>query len=441
MSRVVASLTAGIVLVCDVGAGQNWPQWRGPLGTGSLPGSNPPVAWSESSNIAWKVAIPGTGNASPVVWADWVFVLTAVETDRKLEQKTDPDEESLADWQRKMRTKPVAVMRYVAMALGSQDGKVLWESTAAEGAPHEPRHKDASWASASPVTDGEFVFAHFGSRGLYAYDMNGVLKWKRNFGEAQIRNGFGEGSSPTVQGDLVIVVWDHQGGSFITALDRKTGGERWKTDRDEITAWATPIVAPVKDGMQILTSATGKIRSYDLGTGALLWECRGMTTNAIPTPAVANGMAYFASGFRGSALLAVRLCDASGDITGGPAVAWTCDKNTPYVPSPLLHEGRLYMTGVNEALLTCLDAATGSVCYGPEKLDGLKGVYASLVGAGDRVYITGRNGATAVVRAGEKFGVLSVNALDDSFTASAALTGDALFLRGQKFLYCIREKR
>jgi outer membrane protein assembly factor BamB len=429
-----------LLVICGAAfSAENWPQWRGPTGTGSAPEANPPLLWSETNNLRWKVEVPGAGNSSPVVWGGKVFILTAVDTDRKVEQKPNPDEAKLADWQKKMRTRPTAFMQFVVLAVDIANGRVLWRQTAAEGVPHEPRHQDGSWASASPVTDGEFVFANFGSKGLYAYDIAGTFKWKRDFGQMTVRNSFGEGSSPTVHGNLVVVVWDHQGKSFITALDRGTGEEKWKVDRDEMTSWATPVVVPVKDRFQVLTSATGKIRGYDLLTGGLVWECGGMTTNPIPTPSVANGIAYFASGFRGAALVAVKLGDASGDITAKPAIAWTYGKDTPYVPSPLLHGANLYITKVNDEVLSCLDAAAGALRYGPQRLEGLKGIYSSPVAAANRVYVTGRNGVTAVVQAGEIFKVLALNTLNDGFTASAAVTDKALILRGHRFLYCIAE--
>lgn len=442
--RSIGWVAAGAACVAMGAAGTawagDWPQWRGPAGTGSAPDADPPSAWSETNNVLWKVPIPGAGNASPVVWSNRIIVLTALETDRKLEAKSDPDEAKLADWQKKMRTKPVAVMRFDVICVDLANGNRLWSRTATEAAPHEPRHQDGSWASGSAVTDGEYVLAYFGSQGLYAYDMDGAPKWHRNLGKMVMRNSFGEGSTPTLHGDMVVVVCDHEGKSFVTALDRRTGTEKWRAERDEISSWATPVVTPVGERLQVLVSATGKIRSYDLLTGEMIWQCGGMTTNVIPTPAVAQGMAYFASGFRGASVVAIKLAGASGDLTGTGAVAWTYRKNAPYVPSPLVHRGNVYMLKINEHAVTCLDAATGAVKYGPAQLEGLKGVYASPVGAGDRIYITGRNGVTSVLKAGDKFSLVATNSLDDGFTASAAVVDRFLILRGYKNLYCLGEK-
>ena len=248
--------------------------------------------------------------------------------------------------------------------------------------------------------------------------------------------GFGEGSSPALFGDTLVVNWDHEGQDFIVALDKKSGKELWRTERDEPTSWATPIVVVSGGKPQVITSATNRVRSYDLATGALLWETRGMTENVIPSPVSAGGMAYLASGFRGSALLAVRLRDAHGDITGKPAVAWSYDRDTPYVPSPLLYKDGLYFMKSNSAVLTRIDVATGKASY-TQRLDGLTNVYASPVAASGRVYVMGRDGVAAVLAAGPEPRILATNRLDDGFDASPALVGDEMYLRGQKYLYRI----
>jgi len=252
---------------------------------------------------------------------------------------------------------------------------------------------------------------------------------------------FGEGSSPVVYGDTLILTWDHEGPSFIFVLDKKTGKELWKKDRDEGTSWATPLVVEVDGKPQVIVSATKAIRSYDLATGEILWECTGMTRNVIPCPVYEKGTVYAMSGFRGSSLLAIDLAKASGDITDSEAVLWKYGKDTPYVPSPLLYEDGLYFLKVSNGTLTCMDTKTGKVHYGPKQLEGLKkGVYSSPVGAGKRVYLTGRDGTTVVFEQGPEFKVLATNTLDDNFSASAAVVGNEMFLRGFKHLYCIAEK-
>jgi outer membrane protein assembly factor BamB len=249
---------------------------------------------------------------------------------------------------------------------------------------------------------------------------------------------FGEGSSPVLHGDKLIVNWDHEGQSFIVALDKKTGEELWKTDRDEATSWATPLVVEHNGRTQVITSATKLIRSYDLATGELIWESGGMTMNVIPNPVYANGIVYIMSGFRGNALLAINLDLASGDITDSEAIVWRYDeKETPYTPSPLLYGDTLYFLRGNGGSLSCLDTATGQVHYTGQKLEGIKQTFVSPVGANERVYITGQDGVTVVIERGSEFKVLATNSLDDNFTASPAIVDKEIYLRGHKNLYRI----
>lgn len=403
----------------------NWPQWRGPLGTGAAPSSNPPATWSETENIRWKVPIPGQGHASPIAWSDRVFVLTAIQTDQSL-----PQEES---------DSPANIYKFDIIALDRQSGNILWQRTARAEPPHEGTHQDGSWAPASPATDGERVFAHFGSRGLYCYDMEGELLWSTDLGDMATRHSFGEGASPALHGDSIVINWDHEGESFIVALDKRTGQERWRVARDERTTWGTPLIVKHADRTQVIVNATNRIRSYDLADGAPIWECSGMTVNPIPTPVTVNGVVYVMSGFRGNALLAIRLAGAEGDITDSESVVWSYDRDTPYVPSPLLYDGMLYFLKGNNGVLSGLNLATGDKHFGPQRLEGIEGIYASPVGAQDRVYITGRNGTTLVLKSGPEYEILHRNALDDRFNASPAIAGDELFLRGEQALYCIAE--
>jgi outer membrane protein assembly factor BamB len=270
--------------------------------------------------------------------------------------------------------------------------------------------------------------------------MQGEVVWKKDLGQMRTAMGFGEGSSPTLYGDTIIVNFDHEGDSFIVALDKADGQPRWRIDRDERTSWATPLVVLANDKPQVVTSASGLIRSYDLKTGELIWQCGGLTRNVIPSPVSGGGLVYAMSGFRGNALRAIRYADAKGDITDSAAVAWKYDgKGTPYAPSPLLYDDGLYFLDTNRAALSRFDAGSGKQDYLQQRLGDVNGVYASPVGAHGRVYIAGRNGVTAVVKHGAKFELLAANELDDSFTASPAIVGDAIYLRGRKHLYCIAE--
>ena len=395
-------------------ADRYWPQWRGPLGTGEAPKAKPPLEWSEQKNVRWKVEIPGRGKSSPIVWGDLVFVTTAVPADRNSQE-------------------------FVVLAYGRADGQVRWRKTVRTLVPHEGTHQDGTFASGSALTDGERLYAFFGSRGLYALDLQGNVLWQRDLGTMTTRLGFGEGASPALFGNTLVVNWDHEGKDFIVALDAKSGKEQWRNDRrDEPTTWATPLVVVHEGKPQVVTSGTNRVRSYDLETGKLLWEGEGLTANAIPSPVSAGGMVYLTSGFRGEALLAVRLAAARGDITGTPAVAWRYDRDTPYVPSPLLYRDGLYFLKSNSAVLTRLDARTGKPSY-TERLARMSNVYASPVGASGRVYVAGRDGVTDVLDAGPQLKVLATNVLGDGFDASPALVDGEIYLRGYQHLYRISQ--
>lgn len=439
-----------LVLVVNLIAGnpadaqRYWPQWRGPEATGVAPYANPPVEWSETKNIRWKIQVPGKGHASPVIWDNLIFVLTAIEQDTGAEKKQQEKEVSPQEQRRRFfrrrRVKPTTVVKFTILAIDRKDGSVLWQHSPREQIPHEGTHPTGTWASNSAVTDGKLVFAHFGSNGLYCYDLKGNLKWEKDLGDMTTRNGFGEGSSPALYGDKIIINWDHEGDSFIVVLNKNTGKEVWRADRDEVTSWATPIIVENNGKPQVIASATKRIRSYDLETGDLIWKSAGMTLNTIPSPVFGNGLVYATSGFRGNALLAIRLADAKGDVTDTEAIVWKYDRDTPYVPSPLLYEETLYFLKRNGGILSCFNAKDGQPYYGPVRLEGIEGIYASPVGAGGRVYIAGRNGVILVLKHGTEFEVLAQNSLDDGFDASPAVVDNELFLRGRKNLYCISEK-
>ncbi len=432
-------------------AEQNWPQWRGPLGNGVAPAANPPTTWSETNNVRWKVKLPGKGLATPVIWDNQVFIQTAIPTGKKDETAAAPSDPpptapaTNATTQATPRrsggmtpaSKPKEAYQFALLCLDRRTGNVLWQKVARDEVPHEGCHAtEGSFASASPVTDGQRVFAFFGSRGLHCYDRQGNLQWAKDFGRMRIKMSFGEGSSPALFGRAIVINWDHEGEDFIAALDTETGKELWRQPRDEDTSWATPLIVARGGQTQVVSAATKKIRSYDLATGKLLWECGGLTPNVIPSPVAGDGLLYAMSGFRGSALLAIRL-DRSGDLTGTDAIAWSHKKNTPYVPSPLLYEGRLYFFANNNGTLSCFDAKSGRPLIDGERLEALSGVYASPVGAGGRVYLAGRNGATLVLKPADTLDVLATNRLDEKFDASPAAVGRELFLRGHQYLYCI----
>ena len=403
---------------------QNWPAWRGPLATGVAPLADPPVEFSETKNLKWKVKLPGSGASTPIVWEQKVFILTAIPTGKKADAAPDALE----------------IHQFVVLCYDRATGRELWRQVAQERAPYADHHKDHGYASASPVTDGELLIAHFGSYGTYAYDLDGKLLWEKQLGVMQTRHNFGEGSSPALASNLAVIVWDHEGDDFIVALDKRTGKEVWRQQRDEPTNWTTPVVVEHGGVRQIIVNATNHARSYELETGKVIWECSGQTQGAMPCPVPGKGMVYLTSGFRGSALQAIKL-GRTGDLTGTDAIVWTWKKNTPYVPSPLLYDDLLYIFAVNTPVLTIFDVSSGKPVVDAQKLEGISGVYASPVGATGRVYLAGRDGSLWVIKRAPKLEVLAKNKLDDGFDASPAAVGKELFLRGRKNLYCLTEAK
>jgi len=414
----------------------NWPQWRGPLATGMAPHGDPPLKWDEKTNIKWKVALPGRGSSTPVVWGNKVFVQAAEDTGRQAADKDLPKADPA--FQKKTNA-PRTYHCFLVLCFDRSSGKVLWRKTACERVPHEGHHPSHSYAAFSPVTDGKRLYALFGSQGLYCYDLDGKLLWQRDLGRMETRLGWGEGGSPVVHGDTLLVNWDHEGKDFLLALNAADGKDRWKVDRDEPTSWSTPLVVDSKGKAQVIVSATRRVRSYDLATGKELWECGGQTVNVIPSPVAVGGVVYCVSGYMGSAAVAIRL-DAEGDVTGTKKVLWRHERGTPYVPSPLLAGNRLWFTQRNEPILTTLDIKTGKPVIDRARLSGLSSLYASPAGAKDRIYFVGRDGTTAVVRRADKLDVLAVNRLDDEIDASPVIVGKQLLLRGHQHLYCIEEK-
>ncbi|HWY74573.1 MAG TPA: PQQ-binding-like beta-propeller repeat protein [Verrucomicrobiae bacterium] len=455
-SLLLACCAAGAATPAD----ENWPQWRGPLATGASPTADPPTTWSETSNVKWKVKIPGNGSATPIVWGNRIFIQTAIPAGKKPDAAEKKDSPPAADSaaanppgenasgrpKRRpggggmMSDKPTETYQFVLLCLDRANGNVIWQKIVREEVPHEGfRPGEGSFASASPMTDGNLVFAYFGSRGLYCYDFQGNPKWDKDLGKMQIKMGFGEGSSAALSGNTVVVNCDQEEGSFIVAFDKTSGRELWREKREEGTSWATPLVVQHGGKAQVVTDATGKIRSYDLASGKLLWECRGLTRNVIPSPVAADDTVYCASGFQGNALLAIRL-GRTGDLTDSDAIVWKYDKSMPYVPSPLLYGDKLYCLKSNQGVLSCLDTKSGKVLIDAERLEAVPNIYASPVGAEGRIYIAGRDGATVVLKQSDKVEILATNKLDDGFDASPAVVGKELFLRGHEYLYCIVEK-
>jgi outer membrane protein assembly factor BamB len=472
----------------------NWPQWRGPNANGLVDEGNPPVNWSETNNVKWKTPIPGQGHATPIIWEDKIFILTVVEqkstaTQSPAEENTQSRSQNqtrqrgenrgeggrggfnfeeirarfdtnkdgqLDDNERAaMRAQfgnrgrsggrrrgrggfggsaPATKHTFTILCLNRSTGSVLWERIAHEEVPHQGVQRSNTYGSASPVTDGEHVYVSFGSYGLYCYDMEGELVWDKQLGKVSVT--FGEGTSPVLHDHTLVVVQDNNDESFIYGFEKDTGKQLWKKPRDEGSGWTTPYIMERDGKTQVLVSGSKAIRSYDIKTGEMIWQCSGLGSNPVPMIVADADAIYAMSGHRQPFGMAIRM-GKTGDLSGTDSVLWTTNRGTPYVPSPLLYEGLLFYCQRSDGIFTCVDAATGKAYYNQERIEGVDGVYASPVGVQDRIYLPGQNGNTAVIKKSEQFQVLSVNKLDDQFDASPVVVGNELYLRGKRSLYCL----
>lgn len=507
-----------------VAANDTWPNWRGPTHNGTVPDAKPPIEWSEEKNIKWKTKIPGSGLATPIVWKDRIFVLSAVgpatsESGANAQNQNRPgpgdrqanrprpggegqrsdgggqgprgggfnreaiikefdkdgdgrlnDEEraamraSFGDRGRGDRTRggagaaggggrgranrggggggggsgPQQEHAFEILALDRATGEVIWRQTARKETPHEGHHPTNGFASGSPVTDGKHLWVSFGSRGIYCYGLDGERIWETDLGDMRSAAGFGEGSSPALAGNLLLVLWDHKDQSSLVALDKNTGKEVWRTERDEPTSWTTPVIVKVDGKLQAIVAGANKTRSYDTATGKLVWEAAGLTSNVIPTPVLNDNHVYVVSGYKGRAVQAIKL-DSKGDVTDSSNITWSAGHSAPYVASPVLSGNRLFMTKGRDAYLACFNAQTGEVFFQDEKLEGIRGIYASPIAANGHLYVLGKEGTSVVLKDSEQFEIVATNTLDNPIDASPVIVGNELFIRTHEHLYCIAE--
>ena len=417
----------------------HWPQWRGPFFNGMARGDAPSV-WSDTNNIKWKTEIPGRGFSTPAIWGDRIFVTTAIPTG-KAAPAPSPAAEPAQGGQRRGGPPPVE-HHFVVLALDRKTGKILWQKTATTATPHEGYHRAyGSFASNSPVTDGKYVYASFGSRGIYCYDFNGKPIWKLDLGvQMKMRLAFGEGSAPLLLGDRLFIVFDHEGESFMVAIDKRNGKELWRVSRTEPSSWSTPLAVEHDGRTEIVVSATNKVRSYDPQTGKVLWESGGLGSNVIPVPVYQNGMVYVMSGHRDPKLMAIKL-GQKGDLTGSEAIVWSHTRGVPYTASPVLYEGKLYVVTDN-GMISAFNATTGEPYYAQTRLPKSYNLKASPVGANGKLYLATEDGDVVVVKMGEKFEVLATNTLTDQvFIATPVIAAGELYLRGQNTLFCIADKK
>ncbi|MFK7736291.1 MAG: PQQ-binding-like beta-propeller repeat protein [Pirellulaceae bacterium] len=430
-------LIAGHSAVARSALADNWPHWRGPTGNGTSLTATPPTEWSETKNVQWKVPIAGKSSGSPVVWGDRVFVVTAIPDASAQPSSPPPPSDRQRGGRRGRGSQPIVKMQFRVLCFNRENGELLWDELAIESKPHEGTHSTNGFASASPCTDGKHVYAHFGSRGLYCYTIDGELKWSRtDFSKMQTRATFGEGSSPTLVDDMIIVPYDHEGPSKLYALNKLTGEIVWETDRDEPTCWATPLIVGSGENRQIVMNGQTSARGYDLASGKELWKCAGQTQRPVATPVANDDFVYVGSGYRGAFLGAFKL-DGSGNIEGTDAVAWTINRDTPDIASFLLSENRLYYHKAKTGILACVEASTGKPFFAEERLPEIRTTYASPIAAGGYVFSTGRSGTTVVIKDSETPEVVSVNSVGEGVDATPAAADNQLFIRGEKHLFCI----
>ncbi len=434
-----------ILMVCFgtcvlFGADSNWPQFRGPDATGVASGT-PPVEWNGETgkNVLWKTEIPGLGHSSPIIWGDKIFVTSAVsETEASLKVGLYGDIGSV---------KGEGAQKFNVYCIDRKNGKILWERTATSGVPKIMRHPKSTHASPTPATDGKHVIVSFGSEGLFAYDLNGKLLWKKDFGV--LDSGFymvpdaqwGFASSPVLHDGVVIIQADVQKNSFVGAFDADSGKELWRTPRNDVPTFGTPAVVPYAGGgSQVVVNGWHHIAGYDFKTGKELWMLKGGGDIPVPTPVFSDGVVVITNAHGQARPIYAIKTDASGDITENKdAFAWTIDRAGNYMQTPLLDKGLGYFCYDN-GILTVYQMKTGEKLYQQRLGGGTSGFTSSAVSAGDRLYITNEEGHTFVLAKGNEYKVLGENDLGETVMASGAISGDVLYLRGRKHLFALGSK-
>lgn len=427
-----------------------WPNFRGPDGNGTSSTAQPPTTWSASENVAWKQKIPGKGTSSPIVVGNRVFITAAAPADKNAPKELTPAEllkkfDANGDGrlnrnerQRARSSKPLLKQNFKVICYDRATGDPVWEKVATEALPFSGHHPDHGYASASPVTDGNFVYVNFGSYGLYCYDLQGNLKWKRDdLGKMTTRGNFGEGSSVAIHDGMLILPWDHEGQSRIEVINCNNGETIWKVNRDEPSAWATPLVVEVDGRKQIIHSGQNFSRGYDLRSGEEIWKASGMAQRPVASPVAFGETGYFGSARGGASLQAIPLT-LKGDISQN-GITWSNKREAPDVPSPVLSENRLFFLKASTNILACVNAETGDPFFSPQRLS-IKGVYSSPVAANGNVYVTGREGVTVVISDAVTFDVVSTNDIGEPVDATLALVDEEIFIRGRDHLFCIRNK-
>ncbi|MCK5101484.1 MAG: PQQ-binding-like beta-propeller repeat protein [Cyclobacteriaceae bacterium] len=436
------TIAIGITLIFhSCSSKNNWPQFRGPLGNSISTETNLPVEWGNDMNILWKLKIPGQGWSSPIIWEDKVFVTTALRDKEDPKFKDDEDEQSDRN---ASRIQPDKDYKFEIYCLNKNTGDINWKDVAYLGKPGIPTHRDNTYASETPVTDGKYLYAYFGMTGLFCYDLEGNKVWEKNLGAFPMQSNWGTSSSPVLYQDLLILQLDNEENSQILALDKNTGEEKWRTMRNEISTWSTPFIWKNKDRIELVTGGK-KTRSYNPKTGELIWELDMRGGRDISSPVANEEMIFVCNEERrdgGGTLFAVK-AGASGDISLDSAentnewVAWTQPKSGVAMANPVLYKGYLYVLERRMGRVSCFNAQTGDYAYKREKLEGARAFWATPWAYDNKIFCLDDTGTTHVLQAGPDFNVLASNKLDDKFWSSTAIAGGTLIFRGVDYLYGI----
>jgi outer membrane protein assembly factor BamB len=420
----------------EAGAEARWPGWRGPGGQGVASATGLPTEWSETKNVAWKTPIPGRGHSSPVVWGDRIFLTTAIEGEVVPGAKAVTHVEDGKEFVHPDAVGADRKHKFEVLAIDARTGRILWEKVAYEGTPYDSAHRKASFASPTAVTDGERVYAFFGAEGLYAYDFAGTLQWKAEIGGVAAM-GVGYGTSPVLHKGLVIVQCDEDTGakSFVAAFDARTGKEAWRTPRKVQVSWATPVIVRAGQRDELVTAGNEWLIAYDPATGKELWRAKGLESNAVPSPVVGKDLVVLTAGYPAKKAVAIKP-GGSGDITGSDRILWTYEKSTAYVPSPILYGDYLYLV-TDKGLITCLDARTGAVKYEGGRPPVPATFMASPVAVDGKILLPSQDGDVFVIKAGPTHEVLRTNSLGEPISASPAIAGGRIYIRGEKTLFAI----
>jgi outer membrane protein assembly factor BamB len=435
MLGIAVLVFAALASAVSRAASDEWPQFRGLRAGVADDHPSLPDSWSQTDNVVWKTPIPGSGWSSPIVWGEHVFVTSVIST-----ADVEPPKPGL--YFGGERPAPTAEHRWVVYAIDAKTGRVRWEREVRRAPPAAPRHLKNSYASETPVTDGERVYAYFGNVGLFVFDMNGTLRWSKDFGSVAMRNGWGTAASPVLHRGRLYIVNDNDTHSFLAAFDAASGREIWRVNRDEHSNWATPLVWSSASGTQIVTSGSDKVRAYDL-EGRLTWELTGMSSIAIPTPFAAHGLLFVSSGYVGDTLrpmYAIRP-GASGDVslkpneTSNAHIAWSNAQLGSYNPTAIVYGDYLY-TLLDRGFLLAHDAQTGRQIYGRQRLAADAGAFtASPWAYNGKIFMASEDGDTFVVQAGAEYKLLGRNALGEMIMASPAIAHGSVFLRTSSNLY------